>query len=90
MIFCPENVVPVIMSAAYFQNALQNTFTMESNIMNPDQTAPLSASILFEHADYSKGSCLIWIHIVCNIGLLELCQLIAFDVYVLAFVAEFD
>ena len=31
------------MSAAYIQNALQNTLTIEANSMNPDQTATLGA-----------------------------------------------
>ena len=44
-----------IISAAYNQNALQKTFTMEANTMYPDQTAPL-------------GSSLTWVYIFGNIG----------------------
>ena len=39
--------VKKILSAYYFccvnSNALQNTFSMEANTMNPDQTAPKGA-----------------------------------------------
>ena len=50
--FCPENLFYSI--CCIYSNALQYTFTMVVNIMNPDQTAPRSS--------------LIRVHIVCNIG----------------------
>ena len=33
-------VVPVDVVCCIYSNAPQNTFTMEANTMNPDQTAP--------------------------------------------------
>ena len=49
--------VKKILSAYYicciYSDALQNSFAMEANTMNPDQTAPLN---------------LIWVHIVCKIA----------------------
>ena len=41
-LFCPEHVV-CLLCLLHILNALQNTFTMEANIMNSDQTAPKGA-----------------------------------------------
>ena len=51
-IFCLENVVRLLfMPAALFLNALETTFIMEANTMNPDQTAPL----IWVHNVFNKG-----------------------------------
>ena len=60
-IFCPENVgclSAVCTSVAYFQVHFWLEFIMETNTMNPDQTAP------------KRGS-LIWVNIACKIGYLR-------------------
>ena len=54
--FCSENVdcLLYVCCKNMHSNALQNTFTMKANTMNPDQTV--------------LRSCLIWVYIVSNIG----------------------
>ena len=58
--YYPANIfVQKMPSALYicciYSNVLKIYFITDANTMNPDQTAP-------------KGSNLIWVHIVCNIG----------------------
>ena len=38
--FCHKNVICLLGLLQIFKNALQKNFTMEANIMNPDQIAP--------------------------------------------------
>ena len=48
-IYCLEHVCLILITSIKFNyvckysNVLQTTFTMEANIMNPDQNAPLGA-----------------------------------------------
>ena len=54
-----NNFIQIVLSAYYtcciYSNALQITFIMEVNNMNPEETAP-------------KGSSLLRVHSVCNVG----------------------